>query len=199
MVLAMRWDHGFGIHWGPRLLLPAFPAFVASGFIALRPDGSAHGWSPAMSRAIATLLIGAGLLSGAHSIRFLAAQKGDLEELQNALLASEPRVIVTTHAYLPQHLAALWDRKTILLMRQSRGLGRLGRLLYIHGVRRFLLVWPETLPRPSVEPAVGLPNVPFEQVQVDCTPAVAHRGGRLRYFTLKSQTCTVGFRRTRGG
>ena len=100
---------GFGMHWGPRALLPAFPALIALAVAAVRRQGAPTSRRFAAASSIASVsLVAAGLLSSAHAVWFLAEQKADAQSFQTAVRALSPRYVVNTHPLLAQHVAALW-------------------------------------------------------------------------------------------
>ena len=174
---------GFGMHWGPRALLPAFPALVAMAVAAVRREGSPTPRRFAIVSSVALAsLVTAGLLSSAHALWFLAEQKADARRFQTAVRALAPRYVVTTHPLLAQHVSALWDEKPMLLVRDPRSLARAVADLRAGGVREFLLVVPGGAPL-------------FSGIEaLDCRLAKQHRGPRLHYLDLDIQRCAFAAR-----
>jgi hypothetical protein len=99
---------GAGVHWGPRVLIPALPAFVLFAWVA------GFGRAAVLRFALGALVL-AGVASTALSTWFLVQQKLDGARLAERLRSLPPRVLVTNHPLLAQHLAGLWQEKTILL------------------------------------------------------------------------------------
>jgi hypothetical protein len=170
---------GFGVHWGPRVLLPALPALVALAVAAVRPgDGPTPRHFAVVSPIAVAGLLAAGLLSSAHAVWFLAEQKADARSFQAAVRALAPRYVVTTHPLLAQHVSALWREKPMLLARDPRSLARAVADLRAGGVREFLFVVSRGAPLLSGIDAL------------DCRLATRHRGPHLHYFDLDIQHCT---------
>jgi hypothetical protein len=170
---------GFGVHWGPRVLLPAFPALVALAVAAVRRgDGPTPRLFAVVSPIASAALLAAGLLSSAHSVWFLAEQKADARSFQASVRALAPRHVLTTHPLLAQHVSALWREKPMLLVRDPRSLARTVANLRAGGVREFLFVVP-----------AGAPLVAGIEA-LDCRLAKRHRGPHLHYFDLDIQRCT---------
>jgi hypothetical protein len=171
---------GFGVHWGPRALLPALPALVALALAAARAGGDPASGSlaaAAAARLACTALLAAGLLSSLQAARFLAEQKADAGSFQTLLRGLPPRYVLTTHPLLAQHLSPLWNEKPMLLAGDPRALRGAIAGLRSGGAREFLLVVPEG--------AARLTSIDG----VDCRLAERHRGARLHYFDLDVQTC----------
>jgi hypothetical protein len=169
---------GFGVHWGPRVLLPAFPALVALAVAAVAGDGEpASRRLTAVSRAALAALALVGLLSSTHAAMLLSEQKADAVRFQTAVRALSPRYVVTTHPLLAQHVAALWREKPMLLVGDPRALEQVIAGLRARGVREFVFV------APGGAPVIGWID------GLDCRLAKRQRGRRLHYFDLDIQTC----------
>jgi hypothetical protein len=179
---------GFGVHWGPRVLLPALPALVALAVAAVRAGRkSAAGAVVRVSGIAAAGLLLAGLLSSALATAFLAEQKRDAARFEQALRALPERYVVSTHPLLAQHLAGLWDDKPLLLARNARELAAVVAGLGSGGAPGFLLVAPAGAPAGSLGGA-------------SCATAERYRGPRLHYFDLDIQRCRFATaRRSRAG
>jgi hypothetical protein len=181
---------GFGVHWGPRALLPAIPAVVALAVAALPSDAAPPSARLAIAvRVACASLVAAGLLSSAHAARMLADQKADARSFQAAVRAQAPRYVVTTHPLLAQHVSGLWDEKPMLLARDPRALRSAVVGLRAGGAREFLLVVPA-----GAALLAGIDGL-------DCRLANRHRGPRLHYFDLDIQRCRIAGhgRRQRSG
>ncbi len=161
---------GAGVHWGPRVLLPAFPALVLFALAA------AHGGTPGARVAWGALAL-AGVLSTAHATAFLVHQKLDGARFIERVLELEPRALVTSHPFLPQHFAALWDDKTWLLAPDANSMQAATLALRSGGEREFLYVVPAGKPLASWLPGV------------QCALAFEHRGRHLHYLDLDVQRC----------
>jgi hypothetical protein len=174
---------GFGVHWGPRVLLPAFPALVALAVAAVRRESGPTSRRFAVVSPIASAsLVAAGLLSSAHAVWFLAEQKADARSFEAVLRTLAPRYVVTTHPLLAQHVSALWDEKPMLLVRDPGSLARAVADLRVGGVRELLFVVPGGAPLVS-----GIDGL-------DCRLAARHRGPHLHYFDLDIQRCAFAGR-----
>ena len=164
---------GAGVHWGPRVLLPAFPALVLLAVAAVR---SRERGSVA-SRAAWAVLALAGVASTLLSVWFLAHQKLDGERFAQQLRALPVRPIVTFHPYLAQHLASLWHEKPTLLAPSWAAVQQAAAGLRAAGEREFLLVVPAGMP------------VPAELQGLACGKVAEHRGPRLHYLDLDVIRC----------
>jgi hypothetical protein len=173
---------GFGVHWGPRPILPVLPAVAALFLAAARGDPVAARAGFALPRAAAISLMAAGVLSSVHATWFLAQQKTEGEFVQNRILARPQDVVVTVNPLLTQHLPPLWHRKRMLLVQSNTELVHLARQLARHEVRDVLLLLPPATP--VVDRIEG----------IRCRPAGQHRGRRLHYHDLDLQECEIGAR-----
>jgi 4-amino-4-deoxy-L-arabinose transferase-like glycosyltransferase len=160
---------GSGVHWGPRVLLPALPALVLFSLVA------AHGRTSGVRAAWGALAL-AGVLSSVHATVFLAQQKTDGALFVERVRELEPRALVTSHSLLPQVLAALWDDKTWLLTRGAKSVLMASLALERGGEREFLQVVRAGNPSASWLPGV------------QCEVEFKHRG-RGRYFDLDVRRC----------
>jgi hypothetical protein len=176
-------QRGFGIHWGPRVLMPALPAIVALAMAAAR--SKAHGAGTRRvgpTQILWASLVAAGLLSSAHATWFLNQQKTEAARLQETILSLPRRFVVTTHPFLPQQLAPLWDRRPMLLVtvRHRQTLERLAGEIRRGGAHGFLYLAP-----PSAPILDGIEGV-------HCSRGAEHRGRHLHYLDMDLQVC--GFR-----
>jgi hypothetical protein len=166
----------FGVHWGPRYLLPGMPAIVALAVAALG-DGER---TSRMRRAAGISLVVAGLLSSAHATWFLTQQKLEAERLQDTVLSLPTRVVITYHPFLAEHLAFLWKRKLMLHVGDMETRSHLIRGFREVGVRDFLLMVPEVEPKSQ---RIG---------GWQCRLVAQHRGRHLHYFDMDLQLCRRG-------
>ncbi len=173
---------GFGVHWGPRQLLPGLPALVVLFLVAARGDPSLPPTASSFPRVATLGLIAAGVLSSAQATWLLAQQKIEGEILQNRILARPSDVVVTTNPLLTQHLAPLWHRKRMLLVQTESQLTQLAGRLADHGVGEFVLLAPPSSPVVS-----GVSGI-------RCRPAGRQRGSRVHYHDLDLQECDVSSR-----
>jgi hypothetical protein len=163
---------GAGVHWGPRVLLPALPALLLLSLAA----AARH---PLPARIAWGALAGAGVLSTALCVWFLAHQKLDAERFARQLRGLAPEAVATAHPMLAQHLASLWDEKVWLLTPDRASLELAAQRLRQQGERAFVVVALAGTPPPS-----GIPGV-------RCAPAFQHRGRRLHYLDLDVQECRI--------
>jgi hypothetical protein len=182
--LALALAFGFGVHWGPRQILPGLPALAALFLVAARGDPSGPGAAFALPRVATVSLIAAGVLSSAQATWLLAQQKAEGAFLQNRILARPADVVVTTNPLLAAHLAPLWHRKQMLLVQTEGQLTQLAGRLASHEVREFLLLLP-----PSSPVTAGIRGI-------RCRPGGQHRGSRVHYHDLDLQECEITSRRT---
>jgi hypothetical protein len=182
--LTLALAFGFGVHWGPRQILPGLPALAALFLVAARDDPSVPRAAFALPRVATISLIAAGLLSSAQATWLLAQQKAEGTFLQNRILARPADVVVTTNPLLAQHLAPLWQRKRMLLVQTDTQLAQLVRHLASHEIRELLLLLP-----PSSPVLAGIPGI-------RCRRAGEHRGSRVHYHDLDLQECEVTPRTT---
>jgi hypothetical protein len=178
----------FGVHWGPRVLLPAMPALAALAMAAARIE--ARGPAPRRvhaSRLAWALLVVAGLLSSAHAAWFLGQQKLESQRLQSALTALPPRFAVTVVPMLAQQLSRVWSEKPMLLVQDPHSFQQLLHTMPRRGVREFLFIAPASARR-------------LTEIQgLDCRVAEAHRGRHLHYLDLEIQRCAFRARGRRAG
>jgi hypothetical protein len=163
---------GAGVHWGPRVLLPALPVLVLLAWAAVSDA------SPAARAAFALLAL-AGLLSTALSVWFLVHQKQDAARLTERLRALPPRIVVTSHPLLAQHLPSLWRDKTLLLTADPASLRDLAALLSLRQVDEFVFVGPPGAVLSGLAPGLA------------CRVAFQHRGEPLGYLDLDAQVCSL--------
>jgi hypothetical protein len=182
--LALALAFGFGVHWGPRQILPGLPALAALFLVAARGDPSGPRAAFALPRVATLSLIAAGVLSSAQATWLLAQQKAEGEALQNRILARPADVVMTTNPFLAQHLAPLWHRKQMLLVQTEEQLTRLAGRLASDEIREFVLLLP-----PSSPVVTGIPGL-------RCRRAGEHRGSRVHYHDLDLQECEVTSRTT---
>jgi hypothetical protein len=161
---------GAGVHWGPRVLLPALPAFLLFALAAIsgRPPAARLAWGA---------LALAGILSTLLAMWFLTHQKLDGARFAKQLHALEPRVVLTSHPLLAQHLAALWEHKAMLLTADVASLRGAAQALQRGRERAFLFVGPAGAPLASWLPGI------------ECASAFRYRGRPLHYLDLDVQEC----------
>ena len=165
---------GAGVHWGPRVLLPALPALLVLAAAGAREP-------PPLARIAWRALVLAGLASSALAVWFLAQQKLEAARFGERLRAETHRVILTTNPFLGQQLAPLWKRKAILLALDHSSLQASVRAIEREGEPGFVFIAPA-----GAQLARALPGIA-------CTPAFQHRGRHLDYFDLDAERC--GFTR----
>ena len=161
---------GAGVHWGPRVLLPALPALVVLA------AAGAQGRPPAARLAWGALVL-AGLASSALAVWFLAQQKLEAERFSQRLRGESQRVILTTNPFLGQQLAPLWKQKTILLALDLPSLQASAQAIQREGEPGFVFVAPAGAQLSGVLPGLA------------CSPAFQHRGRYLDYFDLDALRC----------
>jgi len=161
---------GAGVHWGPRVLLPALPALVV-----LAAAGAA-GRAPAARLAWVALAL-AGVASSALSVWFLAKQAGDGARFAERLRAEGPRVIVTPHPFLGQQLASLWKERPMLLTLDAAELQAASLAVRRAGEPGFVFIAPAGARLGPTLSGVG------------CEPAFQYRGSYLDYFDLDLERC----------
>ena len=161
---------GAGVHWGPRVLLPALPTLVV-----LAAAGAA-GRAPAARLAWVALAL-AGVASSALSVWFLAQQVGDAARFAGRLRAEGTRVIVTSHPFLGQQLAGLWKERPMLLTLDAAALQAASLAVRGAGEPGFVFIAPAGARLGSTLPGV------------DCAAAFQYRGSYLDYFDLDVERC----------
>jgi hypothetical protein len=161
---------GAGVHWGPRVLIPALPAFVLFAWLACLGR-------PTAPRLALGALVLAGLASTGLSLWFLVHQKLDGARLAERLRALPPRVLLTHHPLLAQHLAGLWREKTILLGTDVASLRDAAEAIARGGHGAFLFV-----ASPGAPVASWLPGS-------RCALELAFRDTRLHYLELDVLRC----------
>jgi hypothetical protein len=161
---------GAGVHWGPRVLLPALPALVAlaAAGAQARPPAARPAW-------IALALAGAA--STALSVWFLAQQKLEAARFGERLRAEAQRVVLTTNPFLGQQLAPLWPQKAFLLALDPASLRAAAQAIQRAGEPGFVFVAPA-----GAQLGGALPGA-------SCSPAFEHRGSYLDYFDLDVLRC----------
>ena len=161
---------GAGVHWGPRVLLPALPALVvlAAAGAQARPPAAQLAWN---------VLALAGVASTALSVWFLAQQKLEAARFTQRLLEEPQRVILTTNPFLGQQLAPLWRQKAILLALDPTALRAGAEAIQRAGEFGFVFVAPAGARLSGVLPGLA------------CSPAFQHRGRHLDYFDLDAERC----------
>jgi len=162
---------GFGVHWGPRALLPGLPAFVALFWVALR-EGAGAGRAPAVALALA------GTLSSGVSLWLLAEQKAEGARLQQAVLARPTDLLISTHPYLAQQLPALWRERAVVAVDRPETLQAVVANVAQRGGGRVQWVVP------AGSAGISVPGL-------RCDLEHAHRGARLHYLDLDVYGCRV--------
>jgi hypothetical protein len=182
-------QEGFGVHWGPRVLLPAFPALVALALAAVWSGGRLVGHGGArLVRVAAAALVAAGVVSSAYATWFLAEQKSDAQNFQQVLRELPARYVVVTHPLLAQHVSGLWDERPMLLATDPASLARVVSGLQRSGVHEFQFVAPAGAMTSS------------ELSGANCRTVEKTRGARLHYFDFDIQQCRFAARaRSRRG
>lgn len=161
---------GAGVHWGPRVLLPALPALVLFSLAAVA------GRAPAVRAAWAALAL-AGVLSSALSSWFLLEQERDGALFAEKLRALPPQLVMTPHPMLAQHLAMLWGEKIFLLTPDTASLQGAAAAARGRGASAFLFVGGAGQPLASPAPGVA------------CRAAFQYRGPHLSYLDLDVYSC----------
>ncbi len=161
---------GAGVHWGPRVLIPALPAFVLFAWLA------GLGRASALRFALGALVL-AGVASTALSIWFLVHQQLDAARLAERLRALPPPVLVTHHPLLAQHLAGLWREKIILLGTDLAAIRGAAQAVARGGQDAFLFA-----ASPGAPVASWLPGN-------RCALEFAYRDTRLHYLELDVLRC----------
>jgi hypothetical protein len=160
---------GAGVHFGPRVLLPAFPALLLLALAAVRRGSS-------IERLAFALLAAAGLASTGLAVRLLYEQTTESQRVARALRALPPETILTTHPLLPQHLASLWDAKTFLLASDSASYREAAAALASAGAPEWLVALPAGSPTPPASRAAAC-------------QLVSQPRGRLHYVDLDIYVC----------
>ena len=161
---------GAGVHWGPRVLLPALPALVV-----LAAAGAVE--RPPIARLAWGALALAGVASSALAVWFLAQQKLEGARFAERLRTDAPRVIVTTNPFLGQQLAALWKQKILLLALDAPSLRAATLAIRRAGEPGFDFIAPAGARLASAVPGIA------------CSPEFEHRGRYLDYFDLDVERC----------
>lgn len=162
-----------GGQWGPRELLPAVPALVALALAAA--DASDEPQLRRWLRGGLALLAAAGLLSSGVGTWLLGQQKREAQQLQDAILASSSRVVVTTNPLLAQHLASMWGRKAMLLVEDAPTMARVVGAMRRRRVPSFLTVGP----------------VLRDDGHSRCELLARHEGRRLHYLDSDLRLCRI--------
>jgi hypothetical protein len=161
---------GAGVHWGPRVLLPALPALLVLA--------AAGAWErPLAARLSWSALVLAGVVSSAVSVWFLAQQKLEAARFAERLRAEAQRVILTTNPFLGQQLAPLWQQKVFLLALDPGSLRSAAQAIQRAGEPGFVFVGPA-----GAQLGGALPGTA-------CSAAFEHRGSHLDYFDLDVLRC----------
>jgi hypothetical protein len=160
---------GAGVHFGPRVLLPALPALLLLALAAAQRGRAAD-------RLACALLAAAGLASALLALGLLREQQAESGRVARALRALPPAAVVTSHPFLPQHLAGLWDAKSFLLAPDPGALHAAAAALARAGAPAWLVALPAgSSPPPAPRGAA-------------CRLAAQPRG-RLRYVDLDVYRC----------
>ncbi|HJO22764.1 MAG: hypothetical protein QF890_09695 [Myxococcota bacterium] len=162
-----------GGFWGPRMLLPALPALVATAVAALRA------LAPRVALPATAVLFAAGLVASAGAVEILARQKLEVATLQDFLRRQPQEIVVTNHPALGQQLAGAWGEKALLHVDDDEALARLAGGLGQRGAGEFLVL-------DRARSGRKLAQLPA----FDCRPAGAHRGRHMPLvYDLEFWTC----------
>jgi len=165
---------GYGVHWGPRKLLPALPALVALWTVALPPETGSRArrlawWAP----------VAAGLASTVLSIGFLAEQKAEARRFADAVLEYSDDVVVSTHPYAPVQAFSLWSERRLLVAERAGAMMRVATNLGHERTEEFLLIGKPSLASHTVGDGVR------------CVVVYEYRGRRFHYLDGDFQHCRV--------
>jgi hypothetical protein len=165
---------GYGVHWGPRKLLPALPALVALWLVAISPETSSRARRAAWMAPVA-----AGVASTLLSIGFLAEQKAEARRFADVVLEHSDDVVVSTHPYAPVQLFSLWGERRMLVAERAGAMMQVASTLGRQRTGEFLLIGKPSLASHTVGDGVR------------CEVVVRHRGRRFHYLDADLQHCKV--------
>jgi hypothetical protein len=165
---------GYGVHWGPRKLLPALPALVALWMVAISPEAASRARRLAWAAAVA-----AGIASTILSVGFLVEQKAEARRFADVILEHSEDVVVSTHPYTPVQLFSLWDERRMLVAERAGAMMRVASNLGRQRIGEFLLIGKPSLATHTVGDGVR------------CKVVLRYRGRRFHYLDGDLQHCRV--------
>lgn len=166
--LTCPWITSFGVHWGPRVLLPVFPLLA---LLILKRFG--HFLSPPIkSLRLALLggwLLGTLLLQG-HALSFLFEKLNLNQKIEKLLTQAPEKHIVTSIPWLAEEMAPLFLEKSIFYCQDQKNFLQLIELLKKKNIREFLWVHSATIQESTDQEnkELQLPkNVPYFLIKVN--------------------------------
>ncbi len=148
----------FGVHWGCRFLLPAYPllAVLAAGTAAgMMEAGTGRG--KRTGAAAVALVLALSFAAQLYSIYLLYERKAYSVRLNRAVMERGENVVVATDWFIPQILAPVFYDKEIFLAPDRGGRDELMRELRREGVGRVLMIAasdagiPDKVPRTMLD------------------------------------------------
>jgi hypothetical protein len=153
-----------GKQWGPRFLLiliPLISTIVAIGLKELTKSTTPY--LKYFTIAIFSTLLVFGLQLNSFAGRDFLANSQQVAPLLNYLKQHPDRIIASSHQYVNQSLAMLFDQKSFFLAETSKELEKLSTALYQTGHEKFLYVcYPYRKCEPALE-MVGTTNINLEK------------------------------------
>jgi hypothetical protein len=143
-----------GKQWGPRFLLiliPLISTIVAIGLKALTNSATPH--LKYLTIAIFSTLLVLGFQLNSFTGRDFLANSQQVTPLLNHLKQHPDAIVASSHQYVNQSLASLFDQKSFFLAETSKELETLSAALYQTGYEKFLYV---CYPYRKCEPALDM-------------------------------------------
>jgi hypothetical protein len=169
LVLSVPWS-AVGFHWGPRLLLPAYPVLAVVAFAGLAPAFSGmHFSSRRLVAAFVVLMIAIGFVDSAYYVVRLRTKVRMSSELLSFLRKTEPGVpILTNVQWLATDVPELFCERPIIDLsnpgRQgeafdaARAIHETGAVLVTSGPPPEIAVRKGVLTSLPIEKEVGFPD-----------------------------------------
>ncbi len=167
--LTCPWITSLGVHWGPRVLLPAVP--VLALLILMRFECFLNEPLPVKRVRVALFagwLLASVLLQG-HALCFLFDKLSLNQKIEEQLRQAPEKVMVTTIPWLAEEMAPLFLERPIFYCRDQESFQRLIERLKQKNIQQFLLLQSATTQEDS---GLELPKkVPYFLVKAErCFP-----------------------------
>ncbi|MCK4658277.1 MAG: glycosyltransferase family 39 protein [Phycisphaerae bacterium] len=146
--------HSTGIHWGARLLLPAYPLLGVMASCPLARWWQSYPGRRRIGKAVIGITIGLSVAIQVYSLDLLHRRKTFSAGLNHLVARRPEKVIVTGYAAMPQYLSHSFYTKKIFLLQSQEDVDRIVRRAGDAGLGDVLLVngWR---PAPALVPGTA--------------------------------------------
>jgi hypothetical protein len=167
-----------GVHWGPRYLLPAYPAVAVLGMVGIR-RAAPHFGRRRMALVVRAAVLALSLLISVHSITALSLKKRGTARTLRFFQEEVSDPVITNVWWFPLEVAAAYRERAIYGVTDTAHFHRLLDRFRKHDIERFTIV-----ATPMDDRILRDPVIRVERVQ-----PLVHPG--MGYFDLLFCSCTL--------